>query len=93
MPSDPERSDSLIKQTSGQTQDAIYQKRDPEEEFFILSVLALKMIHTEEYESFDYIYQVNPNVLWKEVKELDMPFHRWYRWLQDKFDDLRDLEL
>lgn len=51
------------------------------------------MIHTEEYESFDYIYQVNPNVFWKEVKETDLPFHRWYRWLEDKFNDLRDLEL
>ena len=40
------------------TQDQIYQKRDPEEEFFMLSVLALKMLHTEEFEVFDYIYQV-----------------------------------
>ena len=38
------------------TQDTIYQKRDPEEEFFMLSVLGLKMIHTEEHEEVDYIY-------------------------------------
>jgi hypothetical protein len=27
-----------------------YLKRDPEEEFFMLAVLALKMVHNEEYE-------------------------------------------
>jgi len=30
-------------------EDLDYLKRDPEEEFFMLSVLALKMCHTEEY--------------------------------------------
>jgi len=34
----------------------IYHKRDPEEEFFMLSVLALKLIHTEEFDFYDYIY-------------------------------------
>lgn len=59
----------------------------------MLSVLALKMIHTEEYDTFDYIYQVNANIFWKEVKESELPFHRWYKWLEDKFNDLRDLEM
>ena len=58
----------------------------------MLSVLALKMIHTEEYDTFDYIYQVNANIFWKEVKVSELPFHRWYRWLETKFNDLRDLE-
>ena len=71
----------------------IYHKRDPEEEFFMLSVLALKLIHTEEFEFYEYIYQANANLFWKEVKESDMPFHLWYRWLEKKFLDLRSLGL
>lgn len=84
-----EKRDSLIKRTANMTQDAIYAKRDPEEEFFMLSVLALKMIHTEEFDQCDYIYKVNQNGFWKEVKDLELPFHRWYRWLEDKFTYLR----
>jgi len=34
-------------------------RRNPEEEFFMLSVLALKMIHTEEYRDADYVYEIN----------------------------------
>lgn len=34
-------------------------RRDPEEEFFILSVLALKMQHTEDYDA-EYIYDITP---------------------------------
>lgn len=33
-------------------------RRDPEEEYFMLSIVALKMIHTEEYEA-EYIYDIN----------------------------------
>jgi hypothetical protein len=34
-------------------------RREPEEEFFMLSVLALKMIHTEEYQDNDYVYEIS----------------------------------
>ena len=37
-------------------------RRDPEEEFFMLAVLAHKMIHTEEYEA-EYIYEINAQKL------------------------------
>ena len=33
-------------------------RRDPEEEYFMLAVLAHKMIHTEEYEA-EYIYDID----------------------------------
>lgn len=36
-----------------------YQRREPEEEFFMLSVLALKMTHTEEYKEADYVYEIS----------------------------------
>ena len=36
-----------------------YSRREPEEEFFMLSVLALKMTHTEEYQANDYVYEIS----------------------------------
>ena len=50
--------DTLIRNTQEDTQDIIYAKRDPEEEFFMLSVLAIKMLHTEQYEDTEYIYNI-----------------------------------
>ena len=35
----------------------LYAKRDPEEEFFMLSVLAIKLNHTEIYEDTEHIYR------------------------------------
>lgn len=56
-------------------------RRDPEEEFFMLSVLALKMEHTEEHEA-EYIYEVSAQKLFLQVKSLKIPFHKWYKWLE-----------
>jgi len=33
-------------------------RRDPEEEFFMLAILALKMQHTENHEA-EFIYQID----------------------------------
>jgi len=38
-------------------------RRDPEEEYFMLAVSAHKMIHTEDYQDFDYINEVDPRKL------------------------------
>jgi len=70
------------------TQDEIYNKRDPEEEFFMLSVLALKMLATEKFDDTEYIYEVNAENLFNQVRE-DMPFHQWYSWLEAQFESLR----
>ena len=41
-------------------------RREPEEEFFMLSVLALKMTHTEEYPTIsDYVYEISAQKLYK----------------------------
>ena len=56
---------SFVGKTDEQTQDNIYKKRDPEEEFFMLSVLALKMIATELYDDTEYIYEVKAEELFK----------------------------
>ena len=36
-----------------------YQRRDPEEEYFMLAVLAHKMTHTEDFDADHFIYEVN----------------------------------
>ena len=50
----------------------------------MLAVLAHKMIHTEDADA-EYIYEINAQRLYVEVKELGLPFHDWYSWLTDKF--------
>ena len=40
-------------------------KKDPEEEFFMLAVLALKMLHNEQYEDAEYVYEISAAKLFK----------------------------
>lgn len=62
-------------------------RRDPEEEYFMLAVLANKMIHSELYDP-EYVYEINAKKLFGQVKQLKIPFHRWYQWLDAKFSQL-----
>ena len=64
-------------------------QRDPEEEFFMLAVLAHKMLHNELYDESEYVYQVSAAKLFKQVRDKKLPFHRWYKWLEDNFAELR----
>lgn len=57
----------------------------------MLSVLAHKMIHTEDNDG-DYIYEVDASKLFKQVKALKIPFHRWYIWLESKFAQLKEVK-
>lgn len=59
-------------------------RRDPEEEFFMLAILALKMQHTENHEA-EFIYQIDSQKLYEQVKQIKIPFHKWYQWLETKF--------
>ena len=43
-------------------------QRDPEEEFFMLAVLALKMLHNEQYDDSEYVYEVSAAKLFKQVR-------------------------
>jgi hypothetical protein len=56
----------------------------------MLAVLAHKMLHNELYEDAEYVYEVSAGKLFRQVRGEKMPFHRWYKWLEKKFDDLRD---
>lgn len=71
------------------SEDLGYLKRDPEEEFFMLAVLAQKMIHTETYEDSEYVYEVSAQKLFNKVRDTNLPFHKWFKWLEDKFQELR----
>lgn len=81
---------SLQNQHSKALIDNIYQQRDPEEEFFMLAVLSLKMVHNEEYDEAEYVYEISAGKLFRQVRNQNLPFHRWYKWLETKFADLRN---
>lgn len=73
-----------------QTEDIVQEfemRRDPEEEYFMLAVLANKMIHSEEHDP-EYVYEINAKKLFAQVKSLKIPFHRWYQWLETRFAHL-----
>lgn len=66
--SDIEGENRSIFTSSEQNEDQKMEKRrDPEEEFFMLSVLALKMTHTEEHDA-EYIYEIHAQKLFNQVK-------------------------
>lgn len=70
--------------------DCDYLKRDPEEEFFMLAVLSLKMTHNEQFEQSEYVYEISAGKLFRQVRNLNLPFHRWFKWLENKFLELRE---
>lgn len=50
----------------------------------MLAILALKMQHTENHEA-EFIYQIDSQKLYEQVKQIKIPFHKWYQWLETKF--------
>jgi len=76
-----------MKQTPGHLNN-VNLRRDPEEEFFMLAILALKMQHTESQEA-EFIYQVDSQKLFEQVKQIKLPFHKWYAWLDTKFSMMK----
>ena len=64
-------------------------KRDPEEEYFMLAVLGLKMLHNEKFDDAIYAYTLSPGKLFKAVRSEALPFHRWYPWLENMFMEVR----
>ena len=63
-------------------------RRDPEEEFFMLAILALKMQHTENAEA-EFIYKIDSQKLFEQIKQIKLPFHKWYQWLDTKFQMMK----
>ena len=48
------------------------------------------MLHSEAYDDAEYCYEISAAKLFRQVRDQKMPFHRWYKWLEDKFGDLRE---
>ena len=63
-------------------------RREPEEEYFMLAVLALKFQHTEQGDA-EYIYEIDGTSLFQDVKEKGIAFHMWHKWLEAHFDKLK----
>lgn len=81
--------DEQVEKVDLSSEEFSYLKRDPEEEFFMLAVLSQKMIHTESYDDAEYVYELSAAKLFRQVRDLRMPFHQWYKWLEDKFGFIR----
>lgn len=73
---------------SSVSDDSSMGRREPEEEYFKLAVLAVKMMHTEIGDA-EYIYEIDAHALFKQVKTCKVPFHRWHKWLETRFDELK----
>ena len=65
-------------------------QRDPEEEFFMLAVSALKMLHNEQYDDTGYVSEISAAKLFRKVREQKLPFYKWFKWLEWQFHELRE---
>jgi len=52
-------------------------RRDPNEEFFKMSLLSFKLNHPDEAS----ILGIDPDKLYKEVLRTGLPFHQWGDWI------------
>jgi hypothetical protein len=64
------------------------ERKHPEEEYFRLSVLAVKMLMNEENQ--DYIFDISAKKLFKECKREEVPFHYIHSWIDDRLHSYQD---
>lgn len=57
-------------------------RKDPEEEYFRLAVLALKVLYNEK--DNDFVFEVSPGKLYKKAKRNKIPFHQYYPWIEEQ---------
>lgn len=55
-------------------------RRNPEEEYFRLCCLALKISYIEN--DSEFYFSVPPEKLFQRCKLQKVPFHRWYTWIE-----------
>lgn len=51
------------------------------------------MQHTEQEIEAEYVYTINAQKLFNQVKDLNIPFHKWNNWLETRFDQLKEVHL
>ena len=97
-------------QTSNSNATAISQqwekdsRKDPEEEYFRLSCLALKIIYNEQDTDFVFtvsliftlltakLEQVAPGKLYQKCKKQKIPFHLWYNWIEKELQKVNETQ-
>ncbi len=57
-------------------------ENNPEEEFFRLLVLSIKILHSERDPNFGV--EVNQKKMLKQVKTEKVPFHKWFFWIDKR---------
>lgn len=62
----------------------------PEEEYFRLSVLSLKMTYQEIDK--DFVFMISSKRLFQECQAANIPFHKWYKWIDEKLVAIDRLE-
>ena len=55
------------------------QRKDPHEEYFKMSLVSFKLNNPTEAA----VLQVDPDKLYREVKNTGLPFFKWSDWLAD----------
>jgi len=58
---------------------------NPEEEYFRLLILSIKILHSEKDPEFGV--EVNMRKMFKTVKKEKVPFHRWFFWVDKRITD------
>ena len=64
--------------------------KDPEEEYFRLSCLALKIIYDER--DSDFQFSVTPAKLYRKCQKLNIPFHLWYTWIEKELQRINEYQ-
>jgi hypothetical protein len=62
-------------------------RRDPEEEYFTLTVLACKMVLIQEEPDLMEV-DINARKLYKMVKAEEIAFHHWHIWVKERINKL-----
>lgn len=65
-------------------------RKDPEEEYFRLSCLALKIIYNEQ--DTDFVFTVAPGKLYQKCKKQKIPFHLWYNWIEKELKKVNETQ-
>ena len=64
---------------------------DPEEEYFRLTCLALKIEHSERDQD-DIVFTITESKLFRMAKKRNLPFHTWHNWVDDQFHRVKNLK-
>ena len=51
------------------------------------------MLHAEEVEDIAYCEEMKAVQMFKEARELGLPFNKWYKWIEEKLNKRRDEHL